>query len=92
MRKFVRWLIIAILNLIGDIEVITLDNVPSQGAFVIATNHIGIIDIAMLHYKFDRFDMFIPVAEKWEKVGWIRHPRIRTVSLATWWILLFLEA
>ncbi len=72
MRKFVRWLIIAILNLIGDIEVITLDNVPSQGAFVIATNHIGIIDIAMFHYKFDRFDMFIPVAEKWEKIGWIR--------------------
>ena len=72
MRKFVRWLIIAILNLIGDIEGITLENVPADGAFVIATNHIGIIDIAMFHYKFDRFDMFIPVAEKWEKVGWIR--------------------
>jgi len=39
---------------------------------VIATNHIGIIDIALFHYQFDRFDMFIPVAEKWEKVGWIR--------------------
>ena len=72
MRKFVRWLIIAILNLIADIEGFTLDNVPAQGGFVIATNHIGIIDIAMFHYKFDRYDMFIPVAEKWEKVGWIR--------------------
>ncbi len=72
MRKFVRWLIISILNLIADIQGYTLDNVPAQGAFVIATNHIGIIDIAMFHYKFDRFDMFIPVAEKWEKIGWIR--------------------
>ena len=72
MRKFVRWLIIAILNLIADIEVITVDNVPASGGFVIATNHIGLIDIAMFHYQFDRYDMFIPVAEKWEKQGWIR--------------------
>ncbi|MCX6080193.1 MAG: lysophospholipid acyltransferase family protein [Chloroflexi bacterium] len=72
MRKFVRWLIISILDLIADIEVYTIENVPAGGSFVIATNHIGIIDIAMFHYQFDRFDMFIPVAEKWEKHGWIR--------------------
>jgi 1-acyl-sn-glycerol-3-phosphate acyltransferase len=72
MRKLVRWLIIHFLNLIADIQVCTIENVPSQGGFVIATNHIGIIDIAMFHYQFNRFDMFIPVAEKWEKQGWIR--------------------
>ncbi|MEI6291635.1 MAG: lysophospholipid acyltransferase family protein [Chloroflexota bacterium] len=72
MRRFVRWLIIAILNTIGNIRVIDVDNVPASGGFVIATNHIGIIDIAMFHYQFDRYDMFIPVAEKWEKQGWIR--------------------
>lgn len=72
MRRFVRWLIIAILNTIGNIRVIDIDNVPASGGFVIATNHIGIIDIAMFHYQFDRYDMFIPVAEKWEKHGWIR--------------------
>jgi 1-acyl-sn-glycerol-3-phosphate acyltransferase len=72
LRKFVRWLIIAILNLIAEIKVYDIENVPAQGGFVIATNHIGIIDIAMFHYQFDRYDMFIPVAEKWEKIGWIR--------------------
>ncbi len=72
MRNFVRWLVISILNLIADIEVFDVENVPESGAFVIATNHIGIIDIAMFHYQFNRYDMFIPVAEKWEKVGWIR--------------------
>ena len=72
MREFVRWLVIHILNLIADIQILTIENVPDQGGFVIATNHIGIVDIAMFHYQFDRFDMFIPVAEKWEKVGWIR--------------------
>jgi 1-acyl-sn-glycerol-3-phosphate acyltransferase len=72
MRKFLRWLIHTVFNLIADISQFDIDNVPASGAFVIATNHIGIIDIAMFHYVFDRFDMFIPVAEKWEKVGWIR--------------------
>ncbi len=72
MRGFIRWLIITILDLITDIKVFNVKNVPAQGGFVLATNHIGIIDIAMFHYQFDRFDMFIPVAEKWEKVGWIR--------------------
>ena len=72
MRKFVRWLIITILNLIGEIEVHDVTNVPASGGFVVATNHIGIIDIAMFHYLFDRYDMFIPVAEKWEKTWWIR--------------------
>jgi len=72
MRKLVRWLIVHLFNLIADIQVYTIENVPAQGGFVIATNHIGIIDIAMFHYQFNRFDMFIPVAEKWEKQGWIR--------------------
>jgi len=72
MRNFIRWLIISIFNLIADIEVIDVENVPERGGFVIATNHIGILDIAMFHYHFNRFDMFIPVAEKWEKQAWIR--------------------
>jgi 1-acyl-sn-glycerol-3-phosphate acyltransferase len=72
MRNFLKWFIRTIFNLIAKIEITGVKNVPENGAFVIATNHIGIIDIAMFHYVFDRFDMFIPVAEKWEKVGWIR--------------------
>ncbi len=72
MRKFIRWVIITIFNLIADIQVINVERVPENGSFIIATNHIGIIDIAMFHYQFDRYDMFIPVAEKWEKVAWIR--------------------
>jgi 1-acyl-sn-glycerol-3-phosphate acyltransferase len=72
MRKFLQGFIRFVFELIADVKVTGKENVPESGAFVIATNHIGIIDIAMFHYVFDRFDMFIPVAEKWEKVGWIR--------------------
>jgi 1-acyl-sn-glycerol-3-phosphate acyltransferase len=72
MRKFVRWLIIIILNIIADIEIHDKENVPASGGFVLATNHIGVIDIGMFHYVFDRYDMFIPVGEKWEKQAWVR--------------------
>lgn len=71
MRSFLRGLIHFVFWLIAEVEITGRENVPESGAFVLATNHIGIIDIAMFHYVFDRFDMFIPVAEKWEKVGWI---------------------
>ncbi|MCG2787180.1 MAG: 1-acyl-sn-glycerol-3-phosphate acyltransferase [Anaerolineae bacterium] len=72
MRNFVRGLIRLIFNSIARFEIRGKENVPELGAFVIAVNHIGIIDIAMFHYVFDRYDMFIPVGEKWEKTGWIR--------------------
>jgi len=72
MRNFLKWLIRFVFNLIADVKVTGKENVPESGAFVLATNHIGIIDIVMFHYVFDRFDMFIPVGEKWEKNPFIR--------------------
>lgn len=72
MQTFVRKLIRFIVNLIARVTVTGADNVPQTGGMVVASNHIGIIDIVMFHYVFDRMDMFIPVAEKWEKLGWIR--------------------
>jgi 1-acyl-sn-glycerol-3-phosphate acyltransferase len=72
MRNFVRGLIRFVFNRIARFEIRGYENVPESGAFVIAVNHIGIIDIAMFHYVFDRFDMFIPVGEKWEKNSFVR--------------------
>ena len=71
-RRFLRWLIHALIDLIADVEIRGLENFPKQGSYIVAVNHIGFIDILMFHYQFDRFDMFIPVAEKWEKHAWIR--------------------
>lgn len=72
MRNFLRGLIRFVFNSIARFEIRGKENVPASGAFVLAVNHIGVIDIAMFHYVFDRFDMFIPVGEKWEKIGWVR--------------------
>ncbi|HAV76470.1 MAG TPA: hypothetical protein DCX53_03855 [Anaerolineae bacterium] len=72
MLRILRFLIRIFLNLIGRIEIRGKENVPLTGGMIIASNHIGILDIIMVYYGIERMDLFIPVAEKWEKIGWIR--------------------
>jgi 1-acyl-sn-glycerol-3-phosphate acyltransferase len=72
MLKILRYLIRVFLNLIANFELRGKENVPLTGGMIIASNHIGILDIIMVYYGIDRTDLFIPVAEKWEKIGWIR--------------------
>ncbi len=68
MRKFLRWLIHFVLKIITRIEVHGYEHLPDQGGFVIAVNHLGILDTPMAFYALDNWDLFIPVAEKWEKI------------------------
>ncbi len=72
MLRLLRFLIRIGLNLIARFELRGKEHVPLAGGMVIAANHIGILDITMVYYGIDRTDLFIPVAEKWEKIGWIR--------------------
>ncbi len=70
--RILRVLIRLLLNLIGRYEIRGRVHVPLTGGMILASNHIGILDIVMVYFGIDRTDLFIPVAEKWEKVGWIR--------------------
>lgn len=72
MKYFLRWLIRALFNLIARVEVTGYEHLPKAGSFVIATNHLGIVDAPMAFYALDRWDMFVLVAEKWEKVALFR--------------------
>ncbi|MBM3124079.1 MAG: 1-acyl-sn-glycerol-3-phosphate acyltransferase [Chloroflexi bacterium] len=67
MTRFLRWLIHAVLWMITRIEARGYENLPQGGGFVIAVNHLGILDAAMAYYALDDWNLFIPVAEKWEK-------------------------
>jgi 1-acyl-sn-glycerol-3-phosphate acyltransferase len=72
MLFILRFLIRILLSLIARFEMIGKENVPLTGGMILAANHIGIIDIVLVYHVIDRTDLFIPVAEKWEKIGWIR--------------------
>jgi 1-acyl-sn-glycerol-3-phosphate acyltransferase len=45
---------------------------PKDSSFVIATNHLGCVDVPIAFYAIDRWDMFVLIAEKWGKIGLVR--------------------
>lgn len=67
MKKFLRWLIQTVLKAITRIKVVGYENLPRKSSFVIAVNHLGILDAPMAYYALDDWNLFIPVAEKWER-------------------------
>lgn len=72
MIRVLRFLIRVLLRLIARIEIRGKENVPLTGGMILSSNHIGILDIIMVYYGIERTDIFIPVAEKWERYGWIK--------------------
>lgn len=72
MKKFLRWLIHAVIRSLANIDAIGYENLPEKGGFVIAVNHLGILDVPMAFYALDNWNLFIPVAEKWEESSFLR--------------------
>ncbi|HUE97869.1 MAG TPA: lysophospholipid acyltransferase family protein [Anaerolineales bacterium] len=72
MRNIIRWLIRFIFNLIARVEVGGYEHLPKDSSFVIATNHLGIVDVPIAFYALDRWDMFVMIGEKWQNVGLFR--------------------
>jgi 1-acyl-sn-glycerol-3-phosphate acyltransferase len=67
MRYIIRTLVRLLFNLIAHVEVTGYENLPSQGNFVIATNHLGIVDAPLAFYALNRWDLFVLVGEKWKE-------------------------
>jgi 1-acyl-sn-glycerol-3-phosphate acyltransferase len=61
-----------VINLVACVEIHGRENIPKEGSFVIATNHLGFLDAAMAYYALNRWDLFIPVAEKWEQIRFLK--------------------
>lgn len=72
MRNFLRWLISLLLNLVAHIEIKGYEYLPEEGNCVVATNHLGIVDVPIGLYALNRWDIFVMIGEKWEKVGLFR--------------------
>ena len=72
MRNVIRWLVRLVFNIIAGVEPKGYEYLPKEGSFVIATNHIGIWTRPSAFYALDRWDMFVMIGEKWEKVALFR--------------------
>ena len=54
-----------ILNIIADVEIVGMEKLP-EGNVILAANHLGRLDTAVLLYALDREDIIMPVAEKYK--------------------------
>jgi 1-acyl-sn-glycerol-3-phosphate acyltransferase len=62
--KTLRSIIRFLMKLIADVEIVGLEKLP-QGNALLAANHLGRLDTAVLLYAIDREDIIIAVAEKY---------------------------
>jgi 1-acyl-sn-glycerol-3-phosphate acyltransferase len=63
--KTLRAIVRFVMNLIADVEVVGMDKLP-QGNVLLAANHLGRLDTAVLLYAIDREDIIMAIAEKYK--------------------------
>jgi 1-acyl-sn-glycerol-3-phosphate acyltransferase len=68
--KFTRALIRFLLRLLTRVEIHGRENIPAFSNFVIAANHLGLVDAFLPFYILDNNNLVLLVGEKWEKM-WI---------------------
>lgn len=67
-----RGLIWIIFKTIARIQVTGMENVPTSGGFVVASNHVGRLDAPLVYYLLNCRDITLLVAEKYQKVALFR--------------------
>jgi len=60
----VRAIMRFIMNIISRVDLRGMENMP-EGNFILAANHLGRLDTAILLYAIDREDIIMPIAEKY---------------------------
>jgi 1-acyl-sn-glycerol-3-phosphate acyltransferase len=73
--KFTRFLIRILLRLLTHVEVHGKENIPDNigaGNFVIAANHLGLVDAFLPFFIVDHNNLVLLVGEKWEKMAIMR--------------------
>jgi 1-acyl-sn-glycerol-3-phosphate acyltransferase len=63
--KTLRSIVRFVMNIIADVEIVGMDKLP-PGNVLLAANHLGRLDTAVLLYAVDREDIIMAVAEKYK--------------------------
>ncbi len=71
-HAIVRALLYLFFHLAARVEVEGLSNLPASGAYLAAANHLGRLDPALVYYLLERTDVYLLVAEKYQKYALIR--------------------
>ena len=77
-QKIFKIIVRILLRIIAHVEIYGSEYLP-QGGFILAANHLGRLDSALLYYAIDREDLIMPVAEKY-KDHWFFGPLVRMLG------------
>jgi 1-acyl-sn-glycerol-3-phosphate acyltransferase len=80
--KIIRWLIDLIIVLTCKIQVEGEDTIPDVGGCIIASNHLGRLDVFLVYKIIKRTDIIMGIAEKYQKYAIFRF--IAKTLNATW--------
>jgi 1-acyl-sn-glycerol-3-phosphate acyltransferase len=78
MQKLFSIFVRIVLRIIARVDLYGYENLP-QGGFILAANHLGRLDSAILYYALDRKDIIMPVAEKY-KNHWFFGPLVLSLG------------
>ncbi len=70
--RFARFFINLFIRLVMRLEIEGMENMPSSGAFIIAANHLGRLDVPLVYYYTNRDDVALLAAEKYYKNAFFR--------------------
>lgn len=70
--KLTRFIIRLLLRLLTQIQILGKENIPASGNFIIAANHLGLVDAFMPFFILNNTNLFLLVGEKWEKLRILR--------------------
>jgi 1-acyl-sn-glycerol-3-phosphate acyltransferase len=74
--KILRSIVRFAMNVIADVEIVGMEKLP-QGNVILASNHLGRLDTAVVLYVLDREDIIMVIAEKYKN-----HPLFGAIGRA----------
>jgi 1-acyl-sn-glycerol-3-phosphate acyltransferase len=70
--KITRFIIRILLRLLTHTDIVGRENIPTNSNFIIASNHLGLVDAFLPFYLLNNNNLVLLVGEKWEKIAVMR--------------------
>ena len=70
--RIIRFIIRLLMRLLTHTEVRGIEYVPASGNFIIASNHLGLVDAFVPFYFLNNSNLVVLVGEKWGKIAILR--------------------
>jgi 1-acyl-sn-glycerol-3-phosphate acyltransferase len=71
-QKLAKFLVFLFMRLAAHVDIDGLENQPHEGGFIVASNHLGRLDVPLAYVFLNRNDITLMVAEKYHKYAIFR--------------------